>query len=101
MPVCGSLGVRILAFGVTGRLELEGGMLDIEVLGEALLQLFQQPRCPALRENLGVDAHMRGEDRRTSGELPYVHIVHAHNARKLKDVLADVSHRRPLRRRFG
>jgi hypothetical protein len=48
-PEIRSVGAGFVA-GVGGGLELEGGVLDVEVPGDAGLQLVQQPRSAAVGE---------------------------------------------------
>ena len=45
------VGAR-LVLGVARQLELERGVLDVEVPDEARLQLIEQPRRPTLQELL-------------------------------------------------
>ena len=59
-----------LVVGVTCRLELEGAVLDVEVIGEADGEVIQDA-C--------VDHHAHGQHREPGGEGPGVQIVGIHD----------------------
>src|SRR4051794_10230534 len=54
---------RVFVVGVPGRLELERAVLDVEMPGQALLQLVQQARQMPVVETGLVHYNMRGQDR--------------------------------------
>jgi len=54
--------------GVAERFELERGVLDVEVPGQALLQLIEQCRQVPVVEARVVDHDVRGEYRQVTGD---------------------------------
>ena len=68
--------LRLLLLGTPGGLELERGVRDVEVLGEASAQLVEElARAPRL-EDLGLDLDVRAEHVRARRDRPHVHVVH-------------------------
>ena len=67
--------------GVADRLELDGGVLDVEVPGQALLQLVQQPGQVPVAETGVIDHHVRGEHRQVRGHRAGVQVVHGVHVR--------------------
>src|SRR5690606_40659749 len=79
----------------------EGGVLDVEVVGQAGLQLGQQLGGAARGEDRRVDGDVGGEHGRPAGELPDVHVVHVDHPVVAGEVVADVGDRHAPRRGFG
>ena len=67
--------MRLLAVRGVVRLELERGVLDVEVLCKALLELREERRRPALLDQLRRHSDVRREHGSAAGQLPDVHIV--------------------------
>jgi hypothetical protein len=65
--------VRQLVLAVTGSLELEGAVFDVEVAREALTQLVQDPTAATICEGAFGDDNVRGKDRRSAGNRPSEH----------------------------
>ena len=68
----------VFVLGVAGRFELEGGVRDVEVADQALLQLVQQPGHVPVVEAAVVDDDVSGEDGqrcRDSGGVQVVDVL--------------------------
>ena len=66
----------MLVVGVAGGLQLDRGVLDVEVPGQALLHRVEHLRGVAVAEALVVDDHVGGEHRQARGDRVGVQVVH-------------------------
>ena len=81
--------VRQFVLAVTGGLELEGAVFEVEVAREALTQLVQDLAATTIGEGVLGDDDVRGEDGQSAGNRPGVQVVDVKDAWGLGDVLAD------------
>ena len=82
-----------LVIGVTGRLELERRMFDVEVAAQAVLEHVEHDRAPAVGEHVGLhdDVHgQHGQARRDGPHMQVVHVAHAGQAGQVRPDLAQV-----------
>ena len=88
----------VLALCVTGRLELEGGVLDAdgEVGGHAVLELGQHLGGVAVGEALLVQDDVGGQHGQSGGDGGGVQVVHVLHVRHGDQVGADVVQVQPL-----
>ena len=63
-------------------------MLDVEVVGEAVLELVEHPAAASVGEHLVGDDHVHRQHREPGGDGPRVQVVRADHARGVEDVLA-------------
>ena len=76
--------------GVARRLELEGGVFDIEVPGQARLQGVEQLGCVVVAEARIIDDDVRGQGGQVRGEGPDVQVVHVLDMLVLQQMGPDV-----------
>src|SRR6185437_9683977 len=81
-----------LVAGVDGGLELEGGVLDVEVAGQAFLELVEQPGGVPVVEAVVLDDDVGGQGGEPGGDGPGVQVVHAEHVGDLREVRADLFH---------
>jgi len=65
----------VFVLGVAGRLELEGGVFDVEVPDQAGLHLIQEAGGVPVVEAAIVDDHVRREGGQVGGDRPDVQVV--------------------------
>ena len=82
--------LRALVLGVTDRLQLEGAVLHVEVVAQALPQPVQHLPRAAVGDARLVHHDVRGQHRHTAGDRPGVQVVHVDDASPTS-VGADVS----------
>ena len=76
--ICLRSGVwGVLVLGVAGGFELEGGVFDadVEVFGDALLEVVEQVVERAVVEAVGLDDDVGGEDGQSGRDLGCVQVV--------------------------
>ena len=67
--------MREFVLAVTGRLDLERAVLDVEVTSEALTKLVQDTAAATVRECVLGDDDVRGKHRQSAGDRPGVQVV--------------------------
>ena len=82
------------------RFELESGMGQVEVTGQAVLKLVEDPWCVTVEEAGVVDHNVRRKRRKARHDHPRVQIVDADHVLHRQKVLMDLGEIYARRRRF-
>src|SRR5207249_1270804 len=77
-----------LVVGVSARLQLEGGVFQVEMTGEAGLEMVKDPSGLPFGDAVVGDHDVGGEDRSARGEGPGMEVVDGENLGQLEDVAA-------------
>src|SRR5450759_2193425 len=81
--------------GVAACLELERGVLDVEMAGQAALQLVEQGGQVSVLEAGVVHHDVRGQHRQACSDLAGVQVVHRLNPGDLEQMLANLAQLQP------
>jgi hypothetical protein len=76
--------------GVASGLELDGGVLDVEVSGQALLELVEQARQVPVVKARVVHDDVSSQHRQAGGHLTRVQVVHRSDVGNLEQMLANL-----------
>ena len=93
------VGGRLMG-GVAAGLELDGAVLDVEVPGQALLELVQQAGQVSVVEARVVNHNVGGQHGQTCGHLARVQVVHCAHVSDREQVLANRTQLQSLGRRL-
>src|SRR5262249_10300000 len=80
-----------LVIGMTGQLELEGRMIDVEVAAQALLESVEHDRAPAVGEHVAIHDDVHRQDGQPRRDGPYVQVVHFTHAGQAGQVRPDLA----------